>query len=404
MLDEEVSPQEVIESANYARVVVEIRKLDRGPALLPYNTKDGEIVWNEPADPKISFAQYLRHCLECFTKESWQDRVFQCAEGIRMPRYQAAIAAEHWGTAWDTLTLPFYEQRSIYRRHYRAKNAPDIFFGVKPRQPRRPAMPDQGNRVKGVRMTPERSTVGGREGETIIELPPRPEVDIFAGDELLSEIPASGASAPHSTYRARARIPTSSHRPMAYRQSPPKPMNKMFHMQAQAGAGSRAHPPKGPTSDYDYDYDDYDYDYDDYPAALPPAPQPRSWPAYSEVEWKSWEKGGSADKWRREGPSSGSKGQPVHNGHNGPKGPPVHTGHNGHNGHNGHSGHAGWNDGFYSKRAYPGVAPRPVVPSAYPPTRVVRSTGKDSLDWDPRWRNEGGWSERQFVPQNRAVA
>jgi hypothetical protein len=156
---QEADSPRLLQSLSEQRIVLEIRKLDRGPALLPQRGAAGEITWSQPDDQRISFADYIRICLTCLTGQNWENRIHQYAEGIRMPRYQAAVSEKDAKIAWDALLIPFNIQRSAYRRHYRAKNAPDIFFGVKPRAPRRsvddPA-PSNSEKVRGVRLQPER--------------------------------------------------------------------------------------------------------------------------------------------------------------------------------------------------------------------------------------------------------
>jgi hypothetical protein len=114
----------------------------------------------------MSFPEYARILMEFFTDESWAGRVHGYAEGIQLPRYQAACSRSDAQTMYDAMLLPFNEQRSCYRQHYKTKNAPNIFFYVKPRVVRQrdsdnrviynslSEVPDGVRKIRGIRLSP----------------------------------------------------------------------------------------------------------------------------------------------------------------------------------------------------------------------------------------------------------
>ena len=87
----------------------------------------------ETAAEHFHFANYLRMLLVKLNGEDWGYRIQDNLNNQPLVNYQAAVAEEDWRTVWDALLKPFAEQRTAYRRHYKTKKAPEIFFGVQAR-------------------------------------------------------------------------------------------------------------------------------------------------------------------------------------------------------------------------------------------------------------------------------
>jgi hypothetical protein len=95
------------------------------------------MTWVEPSDFYLHFATYLAMTMSRLRGENWTQRILPHIRNNYLVRYQAAIKQEDWKMVWDTLLKPFGEQQIAYRKHYKTKTAPEMFFGVeaKPCEP-----------------------------------------------------------------------------------------------------------------------------------------------------------------------------------------------------------------------------------------------------------------------------
>jgi hypothetical protein len=111
-------------------VVISIKRCPDGPPLLPALTREGNFEWTPPEPAVGQFADYLRMLVVKLKGEDWGFRIQDSLNNQHLVSYQAAVAEEDWREVWDALLKPFTEQRTAYRRYYKTKKAPEIFFGV----------------------------------------------------------------------------------------------------------------------------------------------------------------------------------------------------------------------------------------------------------------------------------
>jgi hypothetical protein len=116
--------------APLAFVVIEMRRKDKGPPLLPVADDGWEpFSSNEP----YTLSQYLCELLQRITGTSWDEEVYQQAGSQRLHCWQAAVSAESWKLIFDALVKPYELQRVAYRKFYHCRNAPELYFGTEPR-------------------------------------------------------------------------------------------------------------------------------------------------------------------------------------------------------------------------------------------------------------------------------
>jgi hypothetical protein len=128
--------QRILPSTLKNVVIVEVRKRDHGPPLLPVS-KDaaGEANlegWTSPGT-YIHLADYLCALLNVVTGLDWSAYVRRSFEEELLPAYQAAVDAETWERVWEALMKPVKNMRACYRQLHGCRNAPDLFFGVAPK-------------------------------------------------------------------------------------------------------------------------------------------------------------------------------------------------------------------------------------------------------------------------------
>jgi hypothetical protein len=129
-------------------VVITIKRCPDGPPLLPALTSEGSLDWTTPDPAAEHFANYLRLFIVRVKGEEWGHRIQDHLNNQPLVSYQAAVTEEDWRAVWDALLKPFTEQRTAYRRHYRTKKAPEIFFGVQAKL-HDPGLSESGGRACG---------------------------------------------------------------------------------------------------------------------------------------------------------------------------------------------------------------------------------------------------------------
>jgi hypothetical protein len=118
-------------------VILEVRKRDNGPPLLP---RDKEVIastnpdcWYQPYR-HIHLAEYLSTFLHVITGLCWSGWVTKLVNGSgQLVPYQAAVQGSMWERVWEILSKPYERMRTVYRKVYNCKSAPDLYFGVEAR-------------------------------------------------------------------------------------------------------------------------------------------------------------------------------------------------------------------------------------------------------------------------------